>query len=113
VGENGAGKSTLMRVLAGAIRPDAGEVEIDGASYRPRTRSTARRHGISMVHQELSIAPHLTVAENVLLGQEPRRFGFIDRAAAGRRATARSPRWATQTSRSTRAPARWAWPPSS
>ncbi len=88
VGENGAGKSTLMRVLAGAIRPDAGEMELDGAPYRPAEPLDARRHGVAMVHQELSLAPHLSVADNILLGQEPRRLGVVVRAGARRRVAA-------------------------
>ena len=84
VGENGAGKSTLMKILAGAYRPDAGEVLLDGRPLHLRTPADALRAGIAMVYQELSLAPHLSVAENVVLGQEPRsRFG-IDRTAARR-----------------------------
>lgn len=86
VGENGAGKSTLMNVLAGALAPDAGTVEIDGRPHAPRGPLEARAAGIAMVHQELSLCPHLTVAENVLLGMEPARFGILDRRAARERA---------------------------
>ncbi len=80
VGENGAGKSTLLKILAGAQRRDAGEIALDGAPYRPRRPEDARRAGVAMVHQELSLCPHLTVAENILLGVEPSRFGFVRRA---------------------------------
>ena len=86
VGENGAGKSTLMNVLAGAIAPDGGTVEIDGKAHAPRGPLEARDAGIAMVHQELSLCPHLTVAENILLGMEPSRFGIVDRAAVRARA---------------------------
>lgn len=86
VGENGAGKSTLMKVLAGALQADAGEMLLDGARYAPRSPIEARRAGVAMIYQELSLAPHLTVAENVLLGAEPRRGPFVDSAAAARRA---------------------------
>jgi ribose transport system ATP-binding protein len=79
VGENGAGKSTLMKVLSGALEADRGEVWLDGAPYRPRDPFDARRHGVAMVYQELSLAPHLTVAENILLGAEPSRVGVVAR----------------------------------
>jgi ribose transport system ATP-binding protein len=79
VGENGAGKSTLMGVLSGAIAPDAGSMTLDGASYRPRSPLEARRAGVAMIYQELSLAPHLTVAENVVLGLEPSRLGLVRR----------------------------------
>ena len=86
VGENGAGKSTLMKVLSGALVPDSGEVWLDGAPYRPRDPLDARRHGVAMVYQELSLAPHLTVAENILLGLEPARAGIIRRGELHARA---------------------------
>jgi len=71
VGENGAGKSTLMKVLSGAHRPDEGQMWLDGAPFQPRNPIDARRAGVAMIYQELSLAPHLSVAENVLLGIEP------------------------------------------
>ena len=80
VGQNGAGKSTLMAILAGALRPDAGSMAIDGRPYAPRSPIEARRAGVAMIYQELSLAPHLTVMENILLGAEPMRFGLVDRA---------------------------------
>src|SRR6185295_4867435 len=80
IGENGAGKSTLMNVLAGAISPDSGELLLDGAPYRPSGPMDARQRGVAMVHQELSLCPHLTVAENIALGAEPSRFGIVRRA---------------------------------
>ena len=86
VGENGAGKSTLMKVLSGAHLPDAGSMELDGAPYRPRTPNEARQAGVAMIYQELALAPHLTVAENILLGMEPTRYGFTRRAAMRRKA---------------------------
>lgn len=79
VGQNGAGKSTLMAILAGALQPDAGEMTIDGRRYAPRGPIEARRAGVAMIYQELSLAPHLSVMENILLGAEPARFGFVDR----------------------------------
>ncbi|HEY7514659.1 MAG TPA: sugar ABC transporter ATP-binding protein, partial [Vicinamibacteria bacterium] len=79
VGENGAGKSTLMAVLAGALAPDAGTMTLDGAPYAPRDPAEGRRAGIAMIYQELSLAPHLPVMDNVLLGREPTRGGLLDR----------------------------------
>ena len=76
VGQNGAGKSTLMAMLSGAIRPDAGAMTLDGAPYAPRNPLEARRAGVAMIHQELSLAPHLTVMENIGLGMEPVRRGL-------------------------------------
>ena len=87
VGENGAGKSTLMAILAGAVPPDEGAMTIDGQRYAPRTPIEARRAGVAMIHQELSLAPHLTVAENVLLGVEPTQFGVLQRGRMAEIAT--------------------------
>src|SRR5437588_2516579 len=70
VGENGAGKSTLMKVLSGAVTPDAGRMTLDGQSYAPRNPQDARRQGVAMIYQELTLAPHLSVADNVTLGLE-------------------------------------------
>ena len=79
IGENGAGKSTLMKILSGAHRPDAGTVELDGQPFVPNNPLHARRGGIAMIYQELTLAPHLSVEENILLGEEPARFGWLDR----------------------------------
>ena len=73
LGENGAGKSTLMKILSGALAPDSGTLELDGERYSPSSPLDGRRAGVAMIYQELSIAPHLSVAENVLLGVEPTR----------------------------------------
>src|SRR6476660_7941943 len=73
VGENGAGKSTLMKVLSGAHLPDAGEMSLDGQPYRPRNQLDARRAGVAMIYQELSLAQHLSVAESIVLGMQPAR----------------------------------------
>ena len=86
VGENGAGKSTLMKVLSGAYRPDAGEMWLEGRPFRPDNPHDARLAGISMIYQELSLAPHLSVAENILLGMEPSRWGIVQRGQMARRA---------------------------
>ena len=79
IGENGAGKSTLMNVIAGALRPDQGAMQIEGAPYLPANDHDARLHGIALIHQELSLCPHLSVAENILLGIESARLGWLDR----------------------------------
>ena len=79
VGENGAGKSTLLKILAGVHAADAGTLRLDGAGYRPRNPLEARQHGVAMIHQELTLAPHLSVEENLTLGVEPTRWGWIER----------------------------------
>jgi ribose transport system ATP-binding protein len=81
IGENGAGKSTLMKVLSGAIAPDAGRMEIDGRPYAPAGPGAGLRGGVSMIYQELNLAPHLSVAENILLGRETAKAGWLDRRA--------------------------------
>ena len=77
MGENGAGKSTLMKILAGAYRPDSGEIFLDGKPIHLRTPHEARLAGIGIIYQELTVAPNLTVSGNVFLGSELKRFGFI------------------------------------
>jgi ribose transport system ATP-binding protein len=79
VGENGAGKSTLMKVLSGAHPPDRGEMFLDGLPYRPGGPLDARRAGVAMIYQELSLARHLSVMENIVLGMEPTRGPLLDR----------------------------------
>jgi ribose transport system ATP-binding protein len=81
IGVNGAGKSTLVRVLTGEVVPDDGELLIDGRPVSFRRPADARAAGISVMPQELTLAPHLTVADNIALGQEPSRFGLVDRSA--------------------------------
>ena len=77
IGENGAGKTTLMKVLAGIHRKDAGTILLDGEPVAPHTPAEAQQLGISTVHQELSLAPNLTVAENIFVRREPTRWSFI------------------------------------
>jgi len=88
VGENGAGKSTLTHILTGAIRADEGRVTMDGEPVALLDPLEAQRLGIRMVHQHDTLVPHLSVAENILLGHLPRgrHTGLIDWAAAHRRA---------------------------
>jgi ribose transport system ATP-binding protein len=88
IGENGAGKSTLMNILAGAFPPDSGAMMVSGEPYAPRGPADARQRGIAHIHQELALCAHLSVAENILMGVEPSRGGWLrrdelhDRAAA-------------------------------
>src|SRR5258705_6103150 len=81
IGENGAGKSTLMNVIAGALRPDQGTMELEGKTYVPANDHEARLQGIALIHQEPSLCPHLSVAENVMMGIESSRLGWLDRKA--------------------------------
>ena len=88
VGENGAGKSTLMKILAGALSPDAGAILLDGSPFRPSSPAEARALGVSMVSQELAVCSHLSVVDNVMLGREPSKLGVLDRAEMKRQAAA-------------------------
>jgi len=81
VGENGAGKSTLMKILGGGLRADAGEIDLDGRRFAPRRPGDALDAGIVVIHQELSLVPDRSIAENLYLGNLPNRLGFIDRRA--------------------------------
>ncbi|WP_073262500.1 ATP-binding cassette domain-containing protein [Cryptosporangium aurantiacum] len=82
VGENGAGKSTLMKTLYGLHKPDEGEILIDGKPITFSSPSDAIKAGVGMVHQHFMLADNLTVLENIVLGSEPTRFGFLDRRRA-------------------------------
>src|SRR3989441_4818011 len=78
VGENGAGKSTLMKILAGVYRRDAGRIRVKGAEVELASPRAAQLLGISIIHQELSLMPNLTVAQNIFIGREPRgRLPFL------------------------------------
>ena len=86
IGENGAGKSTLMKVLSGAHAADAGTMELSGHAYLPENPHDARVKGVAMIYQELNLALHLTAQENILLGAESARLGFVDGRASRERA---------------------------
>ena len=86
VGENGAGKSTLLKILSGAHEADTGTMELEGGPYRPSGPSDARERGVAMIYQEVTLAPHLSVRENILLGAESSRLGWIDQARSRERA---------------------------
>jgi len=88
IGENGAGKSTLMKILSGAHRADAGTMELSGQPFQPEDPNDARRTGVAMIYQELNLALHLSAQENILLGAESARLGWIDRGASRERARA-------------------------
>ncbi|MET9512779.1 sugar ABC transporter ATP-binding protein [Streptomyces flavidovirens] len=79
LGENGAGKSTLIKMLSGAYRPDSGRILVGGEEVRVHGAQDAERLGIATIYQEFNLVPGLTVAENIFLGRQPRRFGMIDR----------------------------------
>ena len=88
LGENGAGKSTLINLLGGLYPADDGEITFDGKPYRPRTPTDAYRAGIRVVHQELSMLSHMTVAENLLFESLPQRHGLVNYRETNRRAAA-------------------------
>jgi ABC-type sugar transport system ATPase subunit len=88
IGENGAGKSTLGKILAGVYTADSGQILLEGRPIAPPSPLAARELGIAMVHQELAFCPNLSVAENLCLGDLPRRHGFVDRPALRARARA-------------------------
>ncbi|MHC4245097.1 MAG: sugar ABC transporter ATP-binding protein [Planctomycetota bacterium] len=77
VGENGAGKSTLMKVCSGAIKADTGQMQLDSKPFQPNNPLEARRAGVAMIYQELSLTPHLSVEENIMLGMEPATLGVV------------------------------------
>lgn len=88
IGENGAGKSTLMKVLSGAHAPDAGTMELGGRPYAPANPHDARLKGVAMIYQELNLALHLSAQENILLGAEVTKGGWVDRKRSRERARA-------------------------
>jgi ribose transport system ATP-binding protein len=85
IGENGAGKSTLMKILSGAHAADAGEMRIDGRPFVPRGPGDARQAGVAMIYQELTLAPDLSVEDNIMLGRELNRGGWLSRGSQRQR----------------------------
>lgn len=79
LGENGAGKSTLIKMLAGAHQPDEGQIRVNGEEVRITSATVAQELGISTIYQEFNLVPQLSVAENIFLGRQPRRFGLVNR----------------------------------
>ncbi|BEU19962.1 sugar ABC transporter ATP-binding protein [Paraburkholderia sp. 22B1P] len=88
IGQNGAGKSTMIKILTGAYRRSGGTVRFEGREIDFRTPKEAREAGISTIYQEINLVPFRSVAENIFLGREPRRFGLIDWREVQRRASA-------------------------
>ncbi|UUW90866.1 sugar ABC transporter ATP-binding protein [Pimelobacter simplex] len=86
VGENGAGKSTLMKLLSGIYTPDEGQFFLNGAPYRPSGPGAALAQGVSIIHQEFNLMPHLTVAENIFIGREPKVGPLLSDRALNHRA---------------------------
>jgi ABC-type sugar transport system ATPase subunit len=93
VGANGAGKSTLGKILAGAVRPDGGEIHVNGRAARWKNPHEARRDGIALIAQELAVVPYLTVMQNIFLGIEPRRRGILARRQTEQRYAELITRW--------------------
>jgi ribose transport system ATP-binding protein len=93
VGANGAGKSTVVKIICGAVAADAGSIEVDGRPAQLRNVAEAQAAGIAVAHQQVAIIPCLNGAENIMLGREPRRGGFIDRVALRRTAQALADRF--------------------
>ncbi|MDW8030051.1 MAG: ATP-binding cassette domain-containing protein, partial [Armatimonadota bacterium] len=87
VGENGAGKSTLIKIAGGVFEPDEGSILIDGVSVRFSDPSDAQKRGIIVIHQNPVLCQHLSVAENILLGHLPSRFGIVQWSKAKEKAS--------------------------
>ncbi|PXA71744.1 sugar ABC transporter ATP-binding protein [Cryobacterium arcticum] len=88
LGENGAGKSTLIKMVAGVYQPDGGQILVDGTVTTLPTTKAAEDHGIATIHQELNLVATMSVAENVMLGRMPTKFGMVDRKELRRQARA-------------------------
>ena len=88
LGENGAGKSTLIKMMAGVYQPDGGRILLDGEPVRFRDTNASEAAGIATIHQELNLVPTMSVAENIMMGRFPKRFGMVDRPALRKQARA-------------------------
>jgi ribose transport system ATP-binding protein len=88
LGENGAGKSTLIKMVAGVYQPDGGQILVDGVVTTLPTTKAAEEHGIATIHQELNLVATMSVAENVMLGRMPTKFGMVDKPELRRQARA-------------------------
>jgi ribose transport system ATP-binding protein len=88
LGENGAGKSTLIKMMAGVYQPDSGHIVIDGKRVTLSDTRAAEGHGIATIHQELNLVPTMSIAENVMLGRMPTKYGLVDRRVLRNRARA-------------------------
>lgn len=86
MGENGAGKSTLIKVLTGVYPLDHGDIRLEGQAILPRSTQEAQKAGISTVYQEVNLCTNLSVAENIFIGREPKKNGFIDWKQINKRA---------------------------
>lgn len=87
VGENGAGKSSLMKILSGIYSKDSGQILLDGGEVDITSPLQAQQLGITIIHQEMNLMPDLTVAQNIWIGREPTRFGFLSESALNRQTT--------------------------
>ncbi|HEY8333104.1 MAG TPA: sugar ABC transporter ATP-binding protein [Tardiphaga sp.] len=87
LGENGAGKSTLIKLVTGVVARDSGIVRLDGVEIAPRSADAAQQAGIATVYQEVNLLPNLSVAQNLFLGRQPTRFGFVRESEMRRRAS--------------------------
>ncbi len=85
-GENGAGKSTLIKILTGAYRPDAGVIELEGERVHFASPAEAQQAGVVAIYQEVNLLRYRTVAENIFLGREPKRFGIVDKQSMNQQA---------------------------
>ena len=103
IGQNGAGKSTLIKILNGAYRRDAGTIVLEGQPVDFHNPQEAQLGGVSTIYQEINLVPYRSVAENIFMGREPRRWGLLDRERMNRDATAVLERLGVQHRRATAA----------
>lgn len=86
LGENGAGKSTLIKIMAGVYQPDGGQILVDNRPVTLHNTRAAEAHGIATIHQELNLVGSMSVAENIMLGRTPKKFGLVNRQELRRQA---------------------------